>query len=85
VVGGVAFGAYFSVDSALMSEVLPSGDARARDLAVLNTANTGGQALAPAASSLLVALGLGFGPVFIGSLVVCALGAALIIPIRSVR
>jgi MFS family permease len=85
VVGGVAFGAYFSVDSALMSEVLPSNDARARDLAVLNTANTGGQALAPAASSLLVALGLGFGPVFIGSLVVCALGAALIVPIRSVR
>ena len=84
-VGGVAFGAYFSVDSALMSEVLPNHDARARDLGILNTANTGGQALAPAASSLLVGLGLGFGPVFVGSLLICAVGAALIVPIRSVR
>ena len=84
-VGGIAFGAYFSVDAALMSEVLPDQDSRARDLGILNTANTGGQALAPAVSSALVGIGLGFAPVFVGSLVICAVGALLVVPIKSVR
>ena len=52
-VGGLAFGIYYAVDAALMSEVLPSSESRARDLGILNMANTGGQVLAPAASSLL--------------------------------
>ena len=84
-VGGIAFGAYFSVDAALMSEVLPDQESRARDLGILNSANTGGQALAPAVSSALVGLGLGFAPVFVGSLVVCTVGALLVVPIKSVR
>ena len=84
-VGGLAFGIYYAVDAALMSEVLPSHDSRARDLGILNMANTGGQVLAPAASAALVALGIGFLPVFIGAMVVCAAGAACVPPIRSVR
>jgi MFS family permease len=85
VVGGLAFGVYYAVDAALMSEVLPAQESHARDLGILNMANTGGQVLAPAASSLLVGLGLGFVPVFVGALVAGALGAACIPPIRSVR
>ena len=84
-VGGFAFGIYYAVDAALMSEVLPAQESHARDLGILNMANTGGQVLAPAASSLLVGLGLGFVPVFVGALVAGALGAACIPPIRSVR
>ena len=84
-VGGLAFGVYYAVDAALMSEVLPAADSHARDLGILNMANTGGQVLAPAASSLLVGLGLGFLPVFVGAIIAGALGAACIPPIRSVR
>jgi MFS family permease len=85
VVGGLAFGIYYAVDAALMSEVLPAQESHARDLGILNIANTGGQVLAPAASSVLVGLGLGFVPVFVGALIAGALGAACIPPIRSVR
>jgi MFS family permease len=83
--GGLAFGIYYAVDAALMSEVLPSSESRARDLGILNMANTGGQVLAPAASAVLVGLGIGFSPVFLGAIVMAALGAACIPPIRSVR
>ena len=84
-VGGLAFGIYYAVDAALMSEVLPSSESRARDLGILNVANTGGQVLAPAASGLLVGLGVGFAPVFLGAIVMGAVGAAFVWPIRSVR
>ncbi len=84
-VGGLAFGIYYAVDAALMSEVLPSSESRARDLGILNMANTGGQVLAPAASSALVGLGVGFLPVFAGAMVMAAVGAACVTPIRSVR
>jgi len=85
IIGGVAFGSYYAVDAALTSEVLPSDQSRGRDLGILNIANTGGQALAPAASAGLVALGLGFFPVFIGAMAFCAIGALCIAPIKSVR
>jgi MFS family permease len=85
VLGGIAFGSYYAVDAALTSEVLPSAESRARDLGILNIANTGGQALAPVASAALVALGFGFFPVFIGAMAFCAVSAVFIAPIRSVR
>jgi MFS family permease len=85
VLGGIAFGSYYAVDAALTSEVLPSADSRARDLGILNIANTGGQALAPLASAALVAVGVGFFPVFIGAVAFCAVSALFIAPIKSVR
>ena len=85
VIGGIAFGSYYAVDAALTSEVLPSAESRARDLGILNMANTGGQALAPAASAALVAIGIGFFPVFVGAMAFCALAALCIPPIKSVR
>lgn len=84
-VGGLAFGSYYAVDAALTSQVLPSSESRGRDLGYLNVANTGGQALAPAASAALVALGIGFLPVFLGAIVVCAVAVVCIPPIKSVR
>ena len=84
-VGGLAFGCYYAVDAALMADVLPDQQARAKDLGILNVANTGGQALAPVASSALVGLGMGYSPAFIGAMAACALGAILVVPIRTVR
>lgn len=85
VVGGLSFGAYYAVDAALLSEVLPDADSHARDLGILNTANAAGQVLAPAASSAIVGLGAGFPPVFVVAAVACLAGALLIRPIKSVR
>ena len=84
-IGGVAFGGYYAVDAALISEVLPGQESRARDLGILNMASTGGQVLAPGASALLVAIGVGFVPVFLGAMVMAAVGAACVPPSRSVR
>lgn len=84
-VGGLAFGCYYAVDAALMADVLPNQETRAKDLGILNVANTGGQALAPVASSALVSLGAGYSPAFIGAMAACVLGAILIVPIRTVR
>lgn len=83
--GGLGLGAYFSVDSALMSEVLPSQESRGKDLGILNMANTGGQILAPAASSLVIGIGLGFGPIFFVTFALCVVGALAIMPIKNVR
>lgn len=84
-IGGLGFGAYSSVDGALMTEVLPNHDSRGKDLAILNTSNTMGQILAPVASAGLVGLGLGFLPVFAVAIVACLVGAAAILPIKSVK
>ncbi|WP_161883676.1 MFS transporter [Deinococcus alpinitundrae] len=82
---GLGLGCYFAVDSALMSEVLPDGENRGKDMGILNTANTAGQVLAPAISSGIIGLGFGFGPVFIVAMLFCLIGAATILPIRAVR
>ena len=84
VLGGLAFGSYYAVDTALMTEVLPSADARAKDLGILNAANTGGQILAPLIATMVIALDLGFAPLFLTSMIACALGALLIIPIKGI-
>jgi MFS family permease len=81
---GLGFGIYLSVDAALMTEVLPSSADRAKDLGILNIANTGGQVIAPVVASVTVGIG-GYRPLFVVAAVV-AIGSALCIrPIRSVR
>ncbi len=84
-VAGVGFGIYFSVDAALMSEVLPNKLSYGKDLGILNIANSGGSVLAPAASSLLIGIGIGFAPVFIAASGLAIVGAFMIMPIKSVR
>jgi MFS family permease len=83
--GGLGLGVYFSVDTALMSEVLPSDGTRGKDLGILSMANTGGQIVAPAVSSLIIGMRLGFAPIFLVTLAFCVLGALAIVPIRKVR
>jgi MFS family permease len=82
---GFGAGIYYAVDVALMTEVLPDRQTHSRDLGILNISNTGAQALGPGASSLLVAIGLGFAPVFVVSMVVVLVGGASTLLIRSVR
>ncbi|RAK28446.1 Na+/melibiose symporter-like transporter [Actinoplanes lutulentus] len=84
-VSGLGLGAFLSVDAALMTEVLPSEDARGKDLGILNTANTVPQVLAPLITSGIVSAGLGYRPVFVISLVIISVGAVSIFKIKSVR
>lgn len=84
-IAGLGLGMFLSVDAALLAELLPSQAARGRDLGILAMATSVGQLLGPLAGSVVVALGLGFAPIFVLGFVFCAGGAALLQPIKSVR
>ncbi|WP_157802886.1 MFS transporter [Compostimonas suwonensis] len=83
--GGIGNGVYNSVDQALNTEVLPSPDTAAKDLGILNLANTGGQIIGPGVTSGIVGLTGGYGVVFVAAAGVLVVAAFLIAPIRSVR
>jgi MFS family permease len=81
---GLGFGAYMAVDAALMSEVLPTDGTYAKDLGVLNIAATLPQTLGPFLSGAIVVFA-GYQALFPVGLVLAALGALAIIPIKSVK
>lgn len=81
---GLGFGAYMSVDAALMSEVLPSESTFAKDLGVLNIASTLPQTIGPFLGGAIV-VWAGYAALFPVGIVLAAVGALCITPIRSVR
>lgn len=58
-------GVYNSIEQVVSTEVLPDGDRAAKDLGFLNVAATGGQAVAPALTSGIIAIAGSFGPAFL--------------------
>lgn len=84
-VAGIGSGVYNSVDQALNTDVLPDPDNAAKDLGILNMANTGGQILGPGLTSGIVGLASSFGPVFIVAAIFTGASALLIQPIKSTR
>jgi MFS family permease len=84
VILGAGFGVYLSVDFALLTEVLPSARDRAKDLGVINIANSLPQVIAPAIAAPVVKV-LGGYPVLYGlAAAVTLLGAVLVRKVRSV-
>jgi MFS family permease len=84
VVLGVGFGVYTAVDAALITQVLPTATDRAKDLGVVNIANSAPQVLGPALSAPIV-VHLGGYPTLYGlTAVVTILGSVLVLRIRSV-
>ena len=81
---GLGFGVYLSVDQALVTQVLPSAAARAKDLGIINIANSGPQVLAPAIAAPLVARSAGTPPCFLSVAVITVLGSAFVWKIRSI-
>jgi MFS family permease len=82
-VGG-GYGIYVSVDAALITQVLPAATGRAKDLGIINIANSAPQVLAPALGAPILS-GLGGYPVLYGlTAVVTVLGGVLVYRIRSV-
>lgn len=82
---GLGYGIYLSVDAALMTEVLPSATAAAKDLGILNIATTLPQAMTPLIVWALIALTGSYTAVFTAGIIFAVIGALTVIPIRSVR
>ena len=87
---GLGFGAYISIDLALMTEVLPASmtagaSSAGRDLAILGLATTLPQALSPSIAAGLVSLTGGYPVLFVAGIVFVLLGALAVVPIKSVR
>lgn len=84
-VTSLGLGAFLSIDTALMTEVIPAQESAGKDLGILNTANTVPQIIAPLITAAIVAIGVGYAPVFIAALVFILIGAFSIFRIKSVR
>ncbi|KQS66052.1 MFS transporter [Modestobacter sp. Leaf380] len=82
---GAGYGAFTSVDQALVTEVLPDPDALAADLGVLNVALVAPQALAPLLAALVISSLGGYPVLFAVAGVTTVLGALSVSRIRSVR
>lgn len=81
---GFGFGMFQSVDTALISEVLPSEKSYGKDLGVVNIAATLPQTLAPGVAGMIV-LAFGYAGLFPVAIVLGVLGALAIWPIKAVR
>ena len=81
---GLGFGLYLSVDQALVTQVLPSARARAKDLGIINVANYGAQVLAPAIAAPLVSQFGGYPTLYLSAAAITVAGSAFVWKIRSV-
>ncbi|MGK5672952.1 MFS transporter [Micromonospora sp. URMC 106] len=81
---GAGYGVYLSVDAALITQVLPAAADRAKDLGVINIANSAPQVLGPALSAPLVVHLGGYPALYAVTAAVTVLGSVLVLKIRSV-
>ena len=84
IVLGAGFGVYLSVDFALLTEVLPNARDRAKDLGVINIANSLPQVLAPAIAAPIVKHLGGYPVLYLSASAVTVLAGVLVTRIRSV-
>ncbi len=88
---GLGQGVYFAVDIALVTLVLPDPANPAKDLGIMNLANSLPPAIVPAIAPLVLGLGAtaaqpqNFTALFLFGAIAGLLGALLILPIRGVR
>ena len=84
VILGLGYGWYLSVDQALITQVLPTAGDRARDLGVINIANSMPQVLAPVLCALFVTVLGGYTSLYLATAVITLIGAIAVVPIKSV-
>lgn len=82
---GLGFGMYMAVDVALITQVLPSANNRAKDLGIINIANTLPQSLGPVVAAFLISLFHSYAVLFFVGALVALLSGLLVQPIKSVR
>ncbi|GHA91859.1 MFS transporter [Streptomyces termitum] len=79
----LGLGCFGAVDQALVSEVLPHQENRAKDLGFLNIANTLPQLLAPITASVVVPA-FGYPALFVLAIVLTLIGGLCVLPLRRV-
>jgi MFS family permease len=82
---GLGFGAYLGVDIALITQLLPSANARGKDLGVINIANALPQVVGVTIAAFVVNTFHSYTVLFVIAAVLAVLGAVLIQQIKSVR
>jgi MFS family permease len=82
---GAGYGIYLAVDAALITQVLPAVSDRAKDLGIVNIANSAPQVLAPAVAAPIVHWLGGYPVLYALTAVVTLLGGVFVYRIRSVR
>jgi MFS family permease len=81
---GAGYGAFLSVDQALVTQVLPDAGSRAKDLGIMNIGNNVPQSLAPLAAALIIDQFGGYRTLFAAAGVCTLIGAVMVYRIRSV-
>jgi MFS family permease len=81
---GGGYGIYLAVDAALITQVLPTAGGRAKDLGLINIANSAPQVLAPAIAAPIVSLLGGYPVLYTLTAVVTLLGGVFVYRIKSV-
>ncbi|RJQ90669.1 MFS transporter [Amycolatopsis panacis] len=81
---GVGFGVYMAVALALLTQVLPAAQNRAKDLGVVNIANSLPQVVAPLLTTLILHWLGGYPALFAASAIATVLAAALVTQVTSV-
>jgi MFS family permease len=82
---GAGYGASLSVDQALVTQVLPDAESRAKDLGIMNIGNNVPQSLAPLAAALIIDQLGGYRVLFGAAGVFTIIGAVMVYRIKSVR
>jgi len=82
---GAGYGAFLSVDQALVTQVLPDASARAKDLGIMNIGNNVPQALAPVVAALVIDQLGGYRVLFAFAGLFTFFGATMVYRIKSVR
>ena len=82
---GFGLGAYLAVDVAIVTLVLPSAKDRAKDMGIVNIANTLPHSLAPVMAGFILALTHSYSLLYIAATVFVLLGIFTVMPIKAVR
>jgi MFS family permease len=82
---GFGLGAYLAVDVAIVTLVLPSAKDRAKDMGIVNIANTLPHSLAPVIAGLVLGLSHSYSLLYIAATIFVLLGILTVMPIKAVR
>src|SRR5699024_7185539 len=83
---GIGYGAYMSVDLALMIDVLPSTGDIGKDLGILNVASNIPQTLTPVVAAVLLGIFAGnYASIFVFAIIAVVFSSFLVFPIKKVR
>ena len=83
---GFGLGAYLAVDVAIVTLVLPSAKSRAKDMGIINIANTLPHSIAPVFAGFILGLTSGnYTFLYIAATIFVLLGILTVMPIKAVR